>query len=191
MDNLKICWFSTGISSFVACYLAKDVDEIIYTHVPNQHPDSFIHLEQLPRLGSHYSQCLKCADEHEQLALWLEELKRYKEMESQRLLMKLPCSIGTEIYKIPSKVKYDLNVLNGYKTNNRVYHQKVYNIVISQNGWFIQCDKDSIYAPDVICIDSEYGQTWFTNREEAEKKLATFKLGEIREENEIGQSKKN
>lgn len=130
------------------------------------------------KLGSHYSQCLKCADEHEQLALWLEELKRYKEMESQRLLLKLPCSIGTEIYKIPSKVKYDLNVLNGYKTNNRVYHQKVYSIVISQNGWFIQCDKDSIYAPDVICIDSEYGRTWFTNREEAEKKLATFKLGE-------------
>ena len=62
--------------------------------------------------------------------------------------------------------------------NNRVYHQKVYKIVISQNGWFIQCDKDSIYAPDVICIDSEYGQTWFTNLEEAEKKLATFKLGE-------------
>ena len=37
---MKVCWFSTGISSFVACYLAKDVDEIIYTHVPNQHPDS-------------------------------------------------------------------------------------------------------------------------------------------------------
>lgn len=42
---MKVCWFSTGISSFVACYLAKDVDEIIYTHVPNQHPDSlrFLH----------------------------------------------------------------------------------------------------------------------------------------------------
>lgn len=42
---MKICWFSTGISSFVACYLAKDVDEIIYTHVANQHPDSlrFLH----------------------------------------------------------------------------------------------------------------------------------------------------
>lgn len=37
---MKVCWFSTGISSFVACYLAKDVDEIIYTHVSNQHPDS-------------------------------------------------------------------------------------------------------------------------------------------------------
>lgn len=42
---MKICWFSTGISSFVACYLTKDVDEIIYTHVANQHPDSlrFLH----------------------------------------------------------------------------------------------------------------------------------------------------
>lgn len=27
---MKVCWFSTGISSFVACYLAEDVDEIIY-----------------------------------------------------------------------------------------------------------------------------------------------------------------
>jgi len=25
---------------FVACYLAKDIDKIIYTHVENQHPDS-------------------------------------------------------------------------------------------------------------------------------------------------------
>lgn len=42
---MKVCWFSTGISSFVACYLAKDIDEIIYTHVTNQHPDSlrFLH----------------------------------------------------------------------------------------------------------------------------------------------------
>ena len=42
---MKVCWFSCGISSFVACYLAKDIDKIIYTHVPDQHPDSlrFLH----------------------------------------------------------------------------------------------------------------------------------------------------
>ena len=42
---MKVCWFSTGISSFVACYIAKDIDKIIYTHVENQHPDSlrFLH----------------------------------------------------------------------------------------------------------------------------------------------------
>jgi hypothetical protein len=42
---MKVCWFSTGISSFVACYLAKDVDEIIYTHVPDQHPEDIAILD--------------------------------------------------------------------------------------------------------------------------------------------------
>ena len=45
MVGVKVCWFSTGVSSFVACYLAKDIDKIIYTHVENQHEDSlrFLH----------------------------------------------------------------------------------------------------------------------------------------------------
>ena len=47
---MKVCWFSTGISSFVACYLANDVDEIIYTHVPNQHPDSLRFLHDCEKL---------------------------------------------------------------------------------------------------------------------------------------------
>lgn len=42
---MRVAWFSTGLSSFLACYYAKDVDEIIYTHISNQHPDSlrFLH----------------------------------------------------------------------------------------------------------------------------------------------------
>ena len=50
MAGMKVCWFSTGISSFVACYLAKDVDEIIYTHVSNQHPDSLRFLHDCEKL---------------------------------------------------------------------------------------------------------------------------------------------
>ena len=115
--------------------------------------------------------CIQYANQEEQYAKWLEELKTYKEAEEQGLLVRLPVKIGDDIYKIPSKVNYDLNVLNGYNANNRVYHQKVYSIVFSQRGWLVQCDKDSIYAPNVICIDVEYGKTWFTTREEAEKKL--------------------
>lgn len=95
----------------------------------------------------------------------------YEDLEEQGLLVRLPVKIGDDIYKIPSKANYDLSVLNGYKANNRVYHQKVYNIVFSQNGWFVQCDKDSIHAPNVICVDVEYEKTWFLTREEAEKKL--------------------
>lgn len=99
------------------------------------------------------------------------EIRAWRNAEEQGLLVRLPCKIGDDIYKIPSKANYDLNVLNGYKANNRVYHQKVYSIVFSQSGWFVQCDKDSIHAPNVICVDVEYGKTWFLTREEAEKKL--------------------
>ena len=103
------------------------------------------------------------------------KLAGYEDLEDQGLLVRLPVKIGDDIYKIPSKTNYDLNVLNGYKANNRVYHQKVYSIVFSQRGWFVQCDKDSIHAPNVICVDVEYGKTWFLTREEAEKKLEEMK----------------
>nr|DAD89043.1 MAG TPA: hypothetical protein [Siphoviridae sp. ctv0N24] len=101
----------------------------------------------------------------------LTKLADYEDAEEQGLLVRLLVKIGDDIYKIPSKANYDLNVLNGYKANNRVYHQKAYSIVLSQRGWFVQCDKDSINAPNVICVDVEYGTTWFLTREEAEKKL--------------------
>lgn len=105
------------------------------------------------------------------------KLAEYEDLEEQGLLVRLPVKIGDDIYKIPSKANYNLNVLNGYKANNRVYHQKAYSIVFSQSGWFVQCDKDSIYAPNVICVDVEYGKTWFLTREEAEKKLEEMKNG--------------
>ena len=44
--------------------------------------------------------CIECAEEHEQLAEWLEELKEYKELEEQGLLLKLPCKIGSNVYAI-------------------------------------------------------------------------------------------
>lgn len=41
MKNLKVCWLSAGVSSFVAGWLAREtVDEYIYIDIENQHPDS-------------------------------------------------------------------------------------------------------------------------------------------------------
>ena len=37
---MKVAWFSAGVSSFIASYLAKP-DRILYIDVANQHPDSF------------------------------------------------------------------------------------------------------------------------------------------------------
>ena len=44
--------------------------------------------------------CIKCAKEHEQLAEWLEELKSYKGLEEQGLILRLPVPIGTIVYCI-------------------------------------------------------------------------------------------
>lgn len=38
--KLKVCWISAGVSSFMAGYLANNVDEFIYIHIEDQHPDS-------------------------------------------------------------------------------------------------------------------------------------------------------
>lgn len=50
MAGMKVCWFSTGISSFAACYLTKDIDKIVYTHVEDQHQDSLRFLQDCEKL---------------------------------------------------------------------------------------------------------------------------------------------
>lgn len=44
--------------------------------------------------------CIKCAEEHMQLAEWLEELKSYKALDEQGLLVRLPCPVGTTVWDI-------------------------------------------------------------------------------------------
>lgn len=44
--QIKVCWISAGVSSFIAGWLARStVDEFIYIDIADQHPDSlrFIH----------------------------------------------------------------------------------------------------------------------------------------------------
>lgn len=44
--------------------------------------------------------CIKCAEEHEQLAEWLEELKEYQQLEEQGRLVELPCKVGDTVYHV-------------------------------------------------------------------------------------------
>lgn len=50
MKKKKICWLSAGVSSFVAGYLAKNVDEYIYIDIENQHPDSMRFIKDCERI---------------------------------------------------------------------------------------------------------------------------------------------
>lgn len=103
------------------------------------------------------------------------KLADYEDLEEQGLLLRLPCRIGDDVYQIPSKVNYDLNVLNGHERNNRVYHQKVSKIVLDGEHWYLECDKDREYGTGRICLDTFFGETWFLSKEEAEQKLAEYK----------------
>ena len=41
LKNLKVCWISAGVSSFVAGYLEREsVDKFLYIDIADQHPDS-------------------------------------------------------------------------------------------------------------------------------------------------------
>jgi len=40
--QLKVCWISAGVSSFIAGYLEKEtIDKFVYVNINDQHEDSF------------------------------------------------------------------------------------------------------------------------------------------------------
>lgn len=98
-------------------------------------------------------------------------LAEYEDAEEQGLLLRLPVAIGSDVYFIPSKVNYDLNVLSRHEENNRVYHQKVAIITFTERGWYLECDKNLEYGVDHILVDKFYKETWFLTYEEAEQAL--------------------
>lgn len=100
------------------------------------------------------------------IAVSVEKLKKYEDMEKQGKLLRLPCVVGDIIYVIPSKTNYKLNILNGHKENNRVYQQEVNRIEIFRDGYLLStCDgMQSV-------IDKFYKETWFLTKEEAEAEL--------------------
>ena len=108
--------------------------------------------------------------------LLIEALGKYEDAEEQGLLLRLPCGIGADIYFIPSKTNYKLNILQGYPESNRVYHQNVEKISFTQYGWYLECDKDIEYATGQIFIDKLYKETWFLTQAEAEQKLKEMEV---------------
>lgn len=105
------------------------------------------------------------------IAQCLKKLQEYEDLEEQGLLLRLPCGIGADVYFIPSKTNFKLNILNDKPQFNRVYHQNVARITFIRNGWYMECDKDLEYATDHILVDKLYKETWFLTQAEAEQRL--------------------
>ena len=106
-----------------------------------------------PDLKEYYDNCSECANQHNQLAEWLEELKSFKEAEEQGLIVRLPCPIGTTVWDICG-MDIRENVLSG-----------------------IECGKDGkqfLWANDDEWL-GELNDLAFLTREEAEKELEEMK----------------
>lgn len=116
-----------------------------------------------PELKEYYDNCSECANQHNQLAEWLEELKSFKEAEEQGLLVRLPCKVGDTVY-VPTRVL--------------VSEFKITAIFCDIHGtyfyWLFYC---GIYERTSGFSERDIGKTVFLTREEAEKELEEMKNG--------------
>lgn len=109
--------------------------------------------------------CMKCAEQHEKLAEWLEELKSYKEAEEQGLLVRLPCKVGDIVYDnfFGYLERYEIKAISyGY-----CYSYVESNI---KDEITFYCENYNASATMGFPM-SAIGKTVFLTREEAEKKL--------------------
>ena len=116
--------------------------------------------------------CMKCAEEHEHLAKWLEELKFYKDLEEHGLFVRLPCKVGDTVWVVTSPI----NVF-GYDEYDGDAEYEVYEFFLSSVSYYASGEQFRIYAKVTNSFivayfrECDFGKSIFLTREEAEKKL--------------------
>ena len=110
--------------------------------------------------------CMKCAEQHEKLAEWLEELKSYKEAEEQGLLVRLPCKVGDTAYRVNAGAKQPIIPMTVSEIHFLCY----------KNERVVRFDAIGKEDMGESCYRLEdIGRIVFLTREEAEKKLEELK----------------
>lgn len=110
--------------------------------------------------------CMKCAEEHEQLVEWLEKLKFYKEAEEQGLLVRLPCKVGDTVYRVNAGAKQPIIPMTVSEIHFLCY----------KNERAVRFDAIGKEDMGESCYRLEdIGRIVFLTREEAEKKLEEMK----------------
>lgn len=120
--------------------------------------------------GSNFSSCIKCAEEHEQLAEWLQELKNYRERERMTNVLFLPCGIGSDVYCIEDIIECKYDYSDGCPMDFK------YADCGSEEDDFITCEHQ-YRRPTVVhrlfelnMLD-KFAKTVFLTLEEAKEKL--------------------
>lgn len=99
--------------------------------------------------------CKECSENYKQIAEYLEELKSYKDLEEQGLLVRLPCKVGDILYCIDNGIVETL-IVNSF----RIYNFNRAEIDFENASGFALCT-----------FAGELDEGYFLSREEAEKKL--------------------
>lgn len=97
---------------------------------------------------------------------YLKELREYKQLEDQGLLLQLPCKVGDDIYAIPSEVNYRLNKSFGAKGLNAICRQVVDHIEFNSYGYLVSTNEGM-----TVHRQEAFGETWFLTKEAAEQRL--------------------
>ena len=92
--------------------------------------------------------------EHRQVKEYLEELKRYRDLEEKGLLLRLPCPIGTKVY---NTTWWD-DVTEKVKVDGKTFYRTVPKHKVSKSTFSLM----DIY---------DFGKTVFLTQAEAEQKL--------------------
>ena len=123
----------------------KYIKEVVRKNRKNKEKNTIV-------IPSSFISSADCAEKYEQVAKWLKELKSYKDLEEQGLLVRLPCSIGTTVWDIYG-MGIRKNVVSG--------------IEYGKDGrWFLGANKEWL---------GEFNVLVFLTREEAENKLEELK----------------
>ena len=110
--------------------------------------------------------CIKCAEEHMQLAEWLEELKSYKDLEEHGLLVRLPCNVGDTVYRVNAGAKQPIIPMTVSEIHFLCY----------KNERAVRFDAIGKEDMGESCYRLEdIGRIVFLTHEEAEKKLEEMK----------------
>lgn len=126
----------------------------------------------IPTTGPYCNANLECANQYEQISMWLKELKSYKEAEEQGLLVRLPCKVGDTVWVVTSPI----NVF-GYDEYDGDAEYEVYESFLSSVSYYASGEQFRIYAKVTNSFiaayfrECDFGESIFLTREDAEKKL--------------------
>ncbi len=142
--------------------------------------------EEVPNLLDNYLATVRLNEFNEKI----KDLQSQLDQANERLkdAIELPVKLGDTIYVVPSRTNYQINIINNKEEKNKVSEFVVDEIRYNKYGYSVVCYID--YIPFYFNYETAkgycehfntekfYGETWFTTREEAEKKLQELRGGE-------------